>query len=94
MEHTPEELLRKKAQTILRALNHPARRQILQLLDQYGKMTIDEICKRLQLENFSTSQHLAILKETQFVTLVDNGRLYTVNYDQVKEAHHINKQLR
>ena len=93
-DNTPEALLRKKALRILRALNHPARRQILQVLHQYGSMSINEICIKLHLEDFAASQHLAILQETEFVTVEENRKLYTVNYNQVKEAYQVNKLLR
>ena len=92
--NTPDALLRKKALSILRALNHPARRQILQVLHQYGSMGIKEICIKLHLEDFAASQHLAILQETEFVTVEGNSKLYTVNYSQVKEAYQVNKLLR
>jgi DNA-binding transcriptional ArsR family regulator len=94
MDYNANTGLRKKALGILRALNHPARRQILQVLHQYGRMGISEICKKLHLEDFAASQHLAILLATEFVTLDGNTKMYSVNYNKVKEANLVNKQLR
>src|SRR5215213_2535308 len=93
-DYNPDTRLRKKAISILRALNHPTRRQILQVLHQYGRMSVSEICKKLHLEDFAASQHLAILQDTEFVTIEGNSKLYSVNYNQVKEAYLVNKQLR
>ena len=93
-DYNPDTRLRKKAISILRALNHPTRRQILQVLHQYGRMSMCEICKKLHLEDFAASQHLAILQDTEFVTIEGNSKLYSVNYNQVKEAYLVNKQLR
>jgi DNA-binding transcriptional ArsR family regulator len=92
--YNSDELLKKKALKILRALNHPARRQILQLLDQYGKMSKSEICIKLHLEDFAASQHLAILQDSEFVIIEENSKFYRVNYNQVIEANQVNKQLR
>jgi DNA-binding transcriptional ArsR family regulator len=94
MDYNQDTGLRKKALSILRALNHPARRQILQVLHQYGRMSKIEICKKLHLEDFAASQHLAILLATEFVTLDGNTKMYSVNYNKVKEANLVNKQLR
>jgi DNA-binding transcriptional ArsR family regulator len=94
VDYNPDSCLRKKALSILRALNHPARRQILQVLHQYGRMSMIEICIKLQLEDFAASQHLAILQDTEFVTIEGTSKTYSVNYNKVKEANLVNKQLR
>lgn len=47
---------------ILKAISHPMRVAILDLLDKKGEMTVSEIYSKLGLEQSTTSHHLGILK--------------------------------
>lgn len=57
------------AANMLKAIAHPMRIAILNLLETGNKMTVSEIHQKLGLEQSSTSHHLGILK--------DKGVLYS-----------------
>ena len=50
------------AASILKAVAHPARLSILQLLEQEEKLSVNEICERLGTEQSLTSHHLSNMK--------------------------------
>lgn len=51
------------AANMLKAIAHPMRIAILNLLETGNKMTVSEIHQNLGLEQSSTSHHLGILKD-------------------------------
>ena len=57
----PEKL--EKAATMLKAMAHPMRVAILNLLDNGKKLTVSEIHSTLGIEQSTTSHHLGILKD-------------------------------
>ena len=65
MENTlifnPEKL--EKASTMLKAMAHPMRVAILNLLNNGVKLTVSEIHTKLGIEQSTTSHHLGILKD-------------------------------
>jgi DNA-binding transcriptional ArsR family regulator len=79
----------KKAAMVFRAINHPLRRQILQLLHEHGRMTVTEVFIKLRLEQSVASQHLAILRKVMMVNAERQGKFifYSVNYQRVKQIH-------
>lgn len=50
------------AASILKAVAHPARLSILQLLEKNEKLSVNEICDMLQAEQSLTSHHLSNMK--------------------------------
>ena len=85
----------KKAALIFRAVNHPLRRQILQLLHQNGRMTVTEVFIKLRLEQSVASQHLAILRKAGFVLTERQGKFifYSVNYQRLKQIHQVAEDI-
>jgi DNA-binding transcriptional ArsR family regulator len=85
----------KKAALIFRAVNHPLRRQILQLLHQNGRMTVTEVFIKLRLEQSVASQHLAILRKAGFVLTERQGKFifYSVNYQRIKQIHQVAEDI-
>jgi len=81
----------KKAALVFRAINHPLRRQLLQLLHQNVRMTVTEIYIKLRLEQSVASQHLAILRKAGMVNTERQGKFifYSVNYQRLKQVHQI-----
>lgn len=77
----------KKSALILRSLNHKLRQQILQLINDHGRMTVTEIYVKLRLEQSVASQHLAILRKCNIVTTTREGKFiwYSVNHDRLIE---------
>ena len=77
----------KKAALVLRAFNHKLRQQILQLIDEQGKITVTDIYVKLRLEQSVASQHLAILRKAGFVKTEREGKFiyYSVNTSRLQE---------
>lgn len=90
-----EELQIKKAALILRAINHPLRQQMIQLLHQNGQMTVTSLFIELRLEQSVASQQLAILRKANFVSTKRDGKFiyYSVNYQRLEHVHTIAKSL-
>jgi DNA-binding transcriptional ArsR family regulator len=57
---TPNQL--EQASSILKAVAHPIRLSILQLLQQEDRLSVNEICERLDSEQSLTSHHLSNMK--------------------------------
>ncbi len=74
MENTlnPERL--QKASKILKAMAHPIRVAILNLLSENKKMTVTEIHRTLNIEQSTTSHHLGILKDKGVLLSERNGK--------------------
>lgn len=75
----------RKAAVMLRAINHPLRQQILQIIFEKKQMTVTELYVALRLEQSVTSQHLAILRRAGFVNTHRNGKhiRYSVNEEKI-----------
>jgi DNA-binding transcriptional ArsR family regulator len=58
----------RKAQALSRALLHPLRTKILELLQEKGRATVTEIFTSLQLEQSTASQHLTMLKKAGVIS--------------------------
>jgi len=56
----PEQL--EIAASMLKAVAHPMRLSILQLLEREGKLAVNEICEKLSTEQSLTSHHLSNMK--------------------------------
>lgn len=90
-----ELLTLKKADIIIRALNHKLRLQIIRLLQDKGEMTVTEIYSKLKLEQSVASQHLAILRRAAIVNTRRDGKFifYTLNTGRIEEIYNISKGL-
>jgi DNA-binding transcriptional ArsR family regulator len=87
----------KKAALVFRAINHPLRQQIMQLLHKHETMDVTTLYVKLRLEQSVASQHLAILRTAGFVKTQREARqvFYSVNYarldDVTKQAKALNQ---
>jgi ArsR family transcriptional regulator, virulence genes transcriptional regulator len=83
LEYTPL----KKAVLLLRAANHPVRKQIIVLLDEKKKLTVTEIYVKLRQEQSVISQHLAVLRNAGIVITEKEGKFvyYTLNKKRIAE---------
>jgi DNA-binding transcriptional ArsR family regulator len=90
-----ELLMLKKADIIIRSLNHKLRLQIIRLLQGKGEMTVTEIYSKLKLEQSVASQHLAILRRADIVITRRDGKFiyYTLNADRIEEIFNVSKAL-
>ncbi|MCX6269835.1 MAG: metalloregulator ArsR/SmtB family transcription factor [Bacteroidetes bacterium] len=79
------ELLEKVA-TRLKALTHPMRIAIIDLLLEKEKLTVTEIYKHCKIDQASASTHLKILKENGVLSSARDGkmRIYSVNTKTLK----------
>jgi DNA-binding transcriptional ArsR family regulator len=79
-------MARFNADTALRALSHPRRRQMLQFAADVER-TSSELAGRCHLSRPATSQHLKVLREANLVSVrIDgNRRLYRARTDRVAE---------
>ena len=75
------------ADVALRAIAHPARRQMLRLVTD-DERTSSDLAKRCKLTRPAASQHLKVLKEAELVDVrVDgNRRLYRLNDEVLAEV--------
>lgn len=80
---------------IFRAISHPLRQKILQLIHTKGKITVTELYHILHLEQSVTSQHLAVLRRTGFVNTERKERFifYSLSYDRLNEVQQLGNQL-
>lgn len=81
----------KKAGTIIRAINHKLRQNIIKLLEENEKLTVTELFVKLRIEQSVASQHLAILRRANFVRTNREGKsiYYSLNsprVDQIKRC--------
>lgn len=85
----------KKAAVIIRALNHPLRQQIIQLIHENHRITVTSMFVQLHLEQSIVSQHLAILRAAGYVHTQREGKriFYSVNYTKVKKINQTSEQL-
>jgi DNA-binding transcriptional ArsR family regulator len=69
----------------LRAIAHPMRIAIIELLTQNMKLTVTEIYENLNIEQASASHHLNILKNKGLLDSKRNGKMiyYSLKYDNL-----------
>lgn len=90
-----ESALLKKGASVYRALNHPLRQKILQLIHKDGKIKVTDLYIKLRLEQSLVSQHLAILRHANIVLTQREGKFiyYSVNYQKLAQIHKLAQEL-
>jgi ArsR family transcriptional regulator, virulence genes transcriptional regulator len=83
------------AALVIRALNHPLRKKIVELIESKGELTVTEIYVQLRTEQSVASQHLAILREARWLNTRRDGKFiyYTINEDRFKQVADVISQL-
>jgi len=71
--HLSEIFLENSAET-LRAIAHPYRIAIIEMLYHNGQMTVTEIYQKLKIEQAVASHHLRILKNKDVVQVQRDGK--------------------
>lgn len=76
----------KRVQLVLRAIQHPYRKQILRILAQKEELNVSELCSVLQLPQPIVSLHLAILRKAQFLVAERKGKqmMYSIQLKSLK----------
>jgi len=82
----------RKATLILRAVNHPIRKNILELLDSSDEMIVTDLYVQLRVEQSVVSQHLAILRKAGILITRRKGKFiyYSIDRARIKD---INKMV-
>ena len=85
----------KKAQLILRALNHKLRQQIIKILYAEPNIIVTNLYVKLRIEQSVASQHLAILRNAKIVKFRRQGKYikYSVNEDMINHILETCEQL-
>ncbi len=75
------------AASILRAISHPMRIAIIELLTVTERLSVTEIYAKLSIEQASASHHLNILKTNGILESKREGKkvMYSVKQEKVKE---------
>lgn len=86
IEKTTHEPLLNNAVSILRALAHPLRINILSYIETNEPVNVNHIYRNLQLDQSVASQHLKILRDQQLVTTSRRGKFifYSLNREKLK----------
>jgi DNA-binding transcriptional ArsR family regulator len=77
-----QDLLRNFKADFFKALSHPARIKILELL-RSGELSVTELQDRLGIESSSVSQHLSVLRNKN---IVESRKVGTTAYYRVRDA--------
>ena len=70
-----------KARLIVRAVNHPIRQRIIEILMLASKMKVGDLAKELNIQQPVVSQHLSSLRKAQVIRAHKTGReaFYSLN---------------
>ena len=85
----------KQAGTVLRAVNHKLRQQMLAQIHTMQKVSVNELRFKLKLDQSVTSQHLALLRNAGFVLTERKGKFiyYSVNYYKLKQVEELSRDI-
>ena len=85
----------KMASEVLKAVNHPLRQKVLNMIDSNGPMNVTEVFIKLRVEQSVASQHLAILRKAQIVNTTRNGKFiyYSLNPERLTHISHLVEDL-
>ena len=81
----PEQL--ERASSMLKAIAHPMRIQILSYLEDGKKLTVTEIHEKLKIEQSTTSHHLGIMKDKGVLSSQRDGKntYYFLKHEQLSD---------
>ena len=82
---------RQKLSAYMKALGHPVRVQIIEILGREGQCISGDLSSQLPVAASTTSQHLNILKNTGMISGTIDGprRCYCVNTKAIEEARQL-----
>ncbi len=71
-----------------KALSDPTRREILEILKKYGRMSAGEISEKFETTGATISHHLSILKKADLISDVREGKFiyYEINLSLFEEV--------
>jgi DNA-binding transcriptional ArsR family regulator len=79
----------------IRTITHPARVQIIKLLEENDKLNVTQIYEKLNILQAETSHHLALLREYGILKKVRQGKMsiYALNKDVLENIIEISENL-
>jgi DNA-binding CsgD family transcriptional regulator/DNA-binding transcriptional ArsR family regulator len=85
----------KQAASIYRAIYHPLRLQIVEMVHKAGTINVTPIIKKFKLEQSLISAHLKILRDAKLLNTRREGQqiFYTVNYKQLNRLSQLTGKL-
>ena len=85
----------RSAVLVLRAINHDLRKQMIDLLEDRGELTVTEIFVTLRVEQSIASQHLGILRKAGVVETRRDGKFiyYSLNKERLSYLAEVVKEL-
>ncbi len=85
----------KKAAIVLRAIKHPMRQKMLQLLHKHQSLPVTDLYIKMRIEQSVASQQLAILRRSNFVVTKREGKqiIYSINYERLSEVQQLISRL-
>ena len=85
----------KKGASIYRAIYHPLRLQIVELIHKAGEINVTPIIRKLKLEQSLISAHLKILRDAKMLVTRREGQqiFYSVDYRQLKHLSELTVKL-
>ena len=85
----------RKADLVLRAVNHKLRQSIIDLLEEGNRMTVTDIYIKLRLEQSVASQHLAILRRAGVVVTDREGKFiyYSIDKERLNQISRLVEEL-
>ncbi len=77
----------RKTLLVLRAINHPLRKQILEVLSKTENIIVTDLHLQMHLDQSIVSQHLAILRKAGVVLTNRSGKFiyYRINPDRLND---------
>jgi DNA-binding transcriptional ArsR family regulator len=80
---------------LFRAINHPLRQRIIELIHKSRRITVTDLYRKLNIEQSVASQHLAILRHERFLKTTRHKRFvfYSVDYKRIEEVQEISLGL-
>jgi DNA-binding transcriptional ArsR family regulator len=79
----------------IRTITHPARVQIIKLLEENEKLNVTQIYEKLNILQAETSHHLALLREYGILKKVRQGKMsiYSLNTEVLESIIKISEDL-
>ena len=83
MKYDLDITLFEKATEVLRAMAHPLRLAIVEILFENGQLSVSDIHEKLDIEQAVASHHLRIMKDRELVVVKRDGKnaYYALNND-------------
>jgi ArsR family transcriptional regulator, virulence genes transcriptional regulator len=85
----------RKGVLALRAVNHPLRQEIIEMLQGKDNTTVTDIYLKLRIEQSVASQHLAILRRADIVNAERDGKFiyYSLNQSRLSAIAQLVNQI-